>query len=289
MSDSCPETTNELNSSIAEQLREALVGAKSVADAKTALDRWGKEAERSADFETRLIRLQLMEKAGLGAVTGNEWEVLYDERPDHPTVARYRVISLRRNRDLAGARRIIDQVCQVSVKGRSDLDQLKLRAELLDDIQEHDESFAIFRDLVVRDPSNYRLRIDYAKRLAKIGRYKDVVDELDDVALSLKPGSKALELYEDARRKVECFERLLPATRNLRGCDCRIVALELLLARFQKRTVAIGTNQNKIAMITGGLGAGGGCDRAGTRRVRPRGRRPLQHECGDARRRNPRT
>lgn len=257
MSNSRPEVTNELNSSIAEQLLEALVGAKSVADAKTALDRWGKEAEQSTDFETRLIRLQLMEKAGLGEVTGNEWEALYDQRPDHPTVARYRVISLRRNRDVAGARKIIDQVCQVSVKGRSDLDQLKLRAELLDDIQEHNESFAIFRNLVVRDPSNYRLRIDYAKRLAKIGRYKDVVDLIDDVALSLKPGSKALEMCEDARRKVGCLERLLLTTRNLRGCDCRLVALELLLVRFQKRTVAIGTNKNKIAMITGSLAAGG--------------------------------
>lgn len=257
MVDPNPERSGDLNIPLADHLREALAGARSVADGKAALAKWGAAAERSEDFETRLLRLQVMERAGLGSAAENDWDRLYSEQPDHPVVARYKIIALRRKGDLAGARQAIDKLSDSAGQQGIGSDHLKLRAELLNDIQEHDESFAIYRDLIARDRSDQRLRIEFAKRLVKVGRYKDVVGELDDLAPSLQQGSKSLELYDDARRKVDCLERFLAPDRQLNGCDCRLVALELLLERFQQRSVATETNRNRVAMITGGLGAGG--------------------------------
>lgn len=211
------------------------------------------EDEVSGNLKASILLLQIMDKAKLVAETAPKWEALYRQHPDDPKVIRNLVSSFWKRGMRAEGMATIDlhypSDCGVHAK-------LARRAALLDATYQYDASFALFRQLLAAQPDDHATRLDFAIRLSKVGRFVDALEALDPEATDFESDSRLGKLFAVRTRQLECLQRLAPG-RAQSGDDCRLLALECLLRRFEDRPLRATKEPQKIALVTGGLGAGG--------------------------------
>ena len=205
------------------------------------------------DLEAKLLQLQIKDKAKLVLETAPVWEALYDEHPSNEVIIRQLVSSLVKRNRVEDARELMDRHYPAHAEGRQ---ILLIRAAMLERIGAYDESYTLYQELIAAEPEDVRARTHFATRIAKRGRFADAIEMMDPIADSLTLGTDKELLLDEWRQKVSCLRRLAP-DRDLRGLDCRLLSLECLMEKYANREVRTPSKKQRIALVTGGLGAGG--------------------------------
>lgn len=205
------------------------------------------------DVDARVLLLQIKDKAKLIEETAPVWQALYDADPGNEVVVRNLISSHAKHRRKKDARALLDRHFDAESGNRA---LLMRRAGLLDQIGFSDEGFALYEQLIEAKPEDKRARIHYAVRLDKVGRYADALAVATPLADEIAKEERYAVMQQGWRDKVECLSRLMP-DRPLEGADCRMLALEALLRKYENREPREIGETMKIALLTGGLGAGG--------------------------------
>lgn len=235
-------------------LTELLARCTSLRNSQLAAEEARRFEEVAAfDPEAQILLAQIKDKAKLIDETAPVWQSLYDEYPGREDVVRNLIMSYSKHGRQDDARTVLDRHY-----GEDALDRAILlrRAGTLEAIGFADESYALFENLIEAEPDDDRARLQYAIRLAKVGRLADAVAVMEPVADALEGDERSLKMLTEWRTKVDCLRRLAP-DEVLEGKDCRIVALGCLLHTYETRTPRETGENLKIALVTGGLGAGG--------------------------------
>ena len=205
------------------------------------------------DIDAQLLLLQIKDKAKLIDETAPIWQSLYDEDPGREIVVRNLINSYSKHGRKQDALEVVNRHYAQDMEERAIL--LK-RAGILEAIGFAGESCELFQRLIDEDPEDERARLQYAIRLAKAGRFADAVSLTDPVAEILDADERYAKMLAEWRAKVDVLRRHAP-DRDLAGLDCRILSLECLLRKYEKRDVRDPGYGFNIALVTGGLGAGG--------------------------------
>ncbi|MWV26651.1 glycosyltransferase [Aurantiacibacter rhizosphaerae] len=205
------------------------------------------------DNEAMILLLQIKDKAKLIDETGDAWQALYDEDPGVDIVVRNLINSHAKHRRGEDALHLINRHFPQDTDQRAVLIQ---RASMLEAIGFPEQSYETYERLIQEEPEDDRARLHYAIRLAKVGRLADAVRIIDPVAEKLEQDERHAKTFADWRAKVDVLHRLAPE-RDLQGVDCRILSLECLLRQFENREITKPRGRYNIALVTGGLGAGG--------------------------------
>ncbi|WP_338241707.1 glycosyltransferase [Aurantiacibacter hainanensis] len=205
------------------------------------------------DNEALILLLQIKDKAKLIRETADAWQSLYDDDPGNDIVVRNLINSYAKHGRKEDALAVTDRHYPADSEERP---ILMKRAGILEAIGFTDESHALFADLIEAEPEDDRARIQYAIRLAKVGRLADALDTVEPVLEAVCEDERHAKAIKDWQRKVDCLRRLAP-DRDLAGLDCRILSLECLLRKYENREPREIGDAYKVALVTGGLGAGG--------------------------------
>ncbi len=205
------------------------------------------------DNEAMILLLQIKDKAKLIDETADAWQSLYDEDPGVDIVVRNLINSHAKHRRGEDALDLTNRHFPADTDERGILVQ---RASILEAIGYPGQSYELYERLIQEQPEDDRARLHYAIRLAKVGRFADAVHAIEPVSDKLEEDERHAKTFAQWRAKVDVLRRLAP-DRDLEGVDCRILSLECLLRQFENREVSTPSDGYNIALVTGGLGAGG--------------------------------
>lgn len=206
------------------------------------------------DSKVRFLLLRLQESAGLNEGMAEQWATLLEECPDDLQIVRYCATRLVKERHLDEAMALVDRHLPAET---TNPDRLFSRAKLLSDIRAHEQSDALFRQLISQH-TDRNMRVEFAKRLRKRGLLADAWDAIAPVAKHLTPGSKAAELAEGLASDYAFYQRF-ESEESLAGKDVRIVSMKHAILHFRNRKIADTTPDKpvSVALVTGSLGPGG--------------------------------
>lgn len=235
-------------------LTDLLAGCTSLRNSQLAAEQARRFEEVALyDPEAQILLLQIKDKAKLVDETAPVWQSLYDEHPGRDIVVRNLITSYSKRGQQDAARTVLDRHYGAETRDRA---LLLRRAGMLEAIGFADESYALYESLIEAEPDDDRARLQYAIRLGKVGRLADAVAVMDPVADAIVDDDRSVKMLQGWRTKVDCLRRLAPH-RVLEGSDCRMFALECLLRQYETRQPRETGDSLKIALVTGGLGAGG--------------------------------
>ena len=236
------------------ELTRLLQGARNVAKAKAALAEARALVSDFADHvEVRSSILQLRAKAGDTIGLLQDLEALFQECPADRTIFE---LYLRRLIQLQANGQALELLSGVLPLTSSRPAELIERAELLNRIHAFTESDATYARILSIDDQK-SVRVSWAKRLAKRALFEDAGLLLEgSVGLNLT-GEKAKELLASIDSERTFFQRFR-SSKDLRGKDFRLIAMELAILRYSERDIpATLPEQLKVQLVTGNLGAGG--------------------------------
>jgi glycosyltransferase involved in cell wall biosynthesis len=210
--------------------------------------------EHMADPKVRYLLLRLKESAGFNEGMFEQWSALLRECPDDLQIVRYCATRLVKDRHVDEALALVDRHLP---EATDNPDMLFARAKLLSDIRAHEQSDALFRQLIARHDDR-NVRVEFAKRLRKRGLLADAFETIKPVVHLLAPGSKAAELASTLTSDYEFYRGFEPE-HELAGKDIRIVSMKHAILHFKNRRIAEEPPENavSIALVTGSLGPGG--------------------------------
>ncbi|MBB1597792.1 glycosyltransferase [Achromobacter sp. UMC46] len=206
------------------------------------------------DSKVRFLLLRLKESAGLNEGMAEQWATLLHECPDDLQIVRYCATRLVKERHVEEALSLVDRHLPASAESP---DRLFARAKLLSDIRAHDQSDALFRQLITQY-TDRNMRVEFAKRLRKRGLLADAFEAIAPVAKHLTPGSKAAELADGLASDYAFYQRF-ETEEGLAGKDIRIVSMKHAILHFRDRQVPENSPDKpvSVALVTGSLGPGG--------------------------------
>lgn len=210
--------------------------------------------EHMADPKVRFLILRLKERAGFNEGISEQWSALLRECPDDIQIVRHCASRLVKDRHLDDALALIERYFPAATDNAA---MLFARAQLLGDIRAHEQSDALFRQLIARH-GDRNVRVEFAKRLRKRGLLADAVEAIRPAVESLSPGSKAAELASTLEDDYAFYRRFEPEE-GLAGQDIRIVSMKHAILHFRNRRI-VEQSAGKpvsIALVTGNLGPGG--------------------------------
>lgn len=235
------------------QLSTLLKNATSATSAGEALA----SADRIADGNStlpgvRLTLLRLRDKANVTGLTA-QWAALQRDHPNDGKILRAYVRHLAREEGVESALATLSRCLPgIDAEPKASL----LRAEILADLHLHQESTALFQELLQRD-GRREVRVAFAKRLRKQGLIVDAVEVIRPAMDTLAPGSMAAALAATLIDDYEFYRALEPGA-MVSGHDVKLLSMKHALLHFRGRDIRISPdNRHTVALVTGSLGAGG--------------------------------
>jgi len=206
------------------------------------------------DTRVRMTLLLFKERAALGPGLLDQWADLLRDCPVDLCVVRHYASRLVKERRIDDALALVDKHTPEQL---DDPHAALVRAELLSDIKAHAHSDALFRRLIERHGGR-RLRVAFARHLAKRGMLADAVEILQPILDTLSPDTKGGQLA--ARVSADyAFYRRFETPEALAGQDIKIVSMKLAILQFRNRVVPARQHGRplSVALVTGSLGPGG--------------------------------
>lgn len=236
------------------QVKNLLDGSRTAASAQKAL----REAQDVAAFYpddhiSQSYILQIRERAGDSRGLSEAWEALFRQHPNDRTVLMFHLRQMVRDKQHDRARAILENIIPSPV---ADNAALLAKAEILDVLKAYDASDAAFRQLLARSDER-DVRASWAKRLMKRGLVENaglVLEPVMDELSNLGKMTREMAEIQELRRLFRYYENV----ENLVGVDFRILAMKHAVLAHVDRMIAEDDGEPlRLAMVTGGLGAGG--------------------------------
>lgn len=234
-------------------LSEMLKRATNVQSASEALEKADRIASgHLAVPAVGLALLRLRDKARVPDLTP-QWAALQQAHPEDGNILRAYARYLAREEGVDSAVAMLDS-CLAGAEAEPKA--ALLRAEVLADLHLHDQSSAIFRELIERD-GRREVRVAFAKRLHKQGLIVDAMEVMQPVIGQLAPGSMAAALAANLSQDYAFYHALEPHG-MASGQDVKLISMKHAVLHFRERTVRPPPkSRHAVALITGSLGAGG--------------------------------
>lgn len=238
-----------------EELTRLVAASTTVLAARKAAT--GAQALAKAYPDDPVIRFKLLE---LREVAGDfdglyeQWKALLATNPGDLRIVRYCSGHLVRERRIEEALALIDRAVPENL---DDWRSGMARADMLADIRAHEQSDALFKQLIARHDRR-ELRIAFCKRLTKRGLLSEAFGTISPLLSTLAHDSKAGQLAATVADDHAFYSGLEPDA-GFEGLDIRMVALKHAILSFRNRVLPArqAGDPTSIALVTGSLGPGG--------------------------------